>query len=112
MEMFFLSYVNETMLWNLPFGLTFFSFLKPWADNSSTKRYSYQLFYGWGMTHLCHPISKMHIVGEGPGETPSALRCLSYLINSFLRQWHPTPVLLPGKSHGWRSLEGCSLWGR
>ena len=23
------------------------------------------------------------------------------------RQWHPTPVLLPGKSHGWRSLEGC-----
>ena len=27
-------------------------------------------------------------------------------------QWHPTPVLLPGKSHGWRSLVGCSPWGR
>jgi len=27
------------------------------------------------------------------------------------RQWHPTPVLLPGKSHGQRSLEGCSPWG-
>ena len=27
------------------------------------------------------------------------------------RRWHPTPVLLPGKSHGWRSLVGCSLWG-
>ena len=27
------------------------------------------------------------------------------------RQWHPTPVLSPGKSHGWRSLEGCSPWG-
>ena len=26
------------------------------------------------------------------------------------RQWHPTPVLLPGKSHGWRSLAGCSPW--
>ena len=26
-------------------------------------------------------------------------------------QRHPTPVLLPGKSHGWRSLEGCSPWG-
>ena len=25
--------------------------------------------------------------------------------------WHPTPVLLPGKSHGWRSLVGCSPWG-
>ena len=28
------------------------------------------------------------------------------------RQWHPTLVLLPGKSHGRRSLEGCSPWGR
>ena len=28
------------------------------------------------------------------------------------RQWHPTPVLLPGKSHGWRNLVGCSPWGR
>ena len=26
-------------------------------------------------------------------------------------QWHPTPVLLPGKSHGRRSLVGCSSWG-
>ena len=35
-------------------------------------------------------------------------------INKFIwrRQWHPTPVLLPGKSHGWRNLEGCSPWGR
>ena len=28
------------------------------------------------------------------------------------RQWHPTQVFLPGKSHGWRSLVGCSPWGR
>ena len=28
-----------------------------------------------------------------------------------LGQWQPTPVLLPGKSHGWRSLVGCP-WGR
>ena len=41
------------------------------------------------------------------------------LFHSFLwlssigrRQWQPTPVLLPGKSHGWRSLVGCSPWGR
>ena len=27
-------------------------------------------------------------------------------------QWHPTPVLLPGKSHGQRSLVGYSPWGR
>ena len=28
------------------------------------------------------------------------------------RQWHPTPVLLPGKSYRRRSLVGCSPWGR
>ena len=28
------------------------------------------------------------------------------------RQWHPTPVLSPEKSHGWRSLVGCSPWDR
>ena len=61
-----------------------FSFLKLWADNSSTNQYSYQ-FVKAGRWHTsCHPISKMHIVGEGPGETPSALKCLSYLINNFL----------------------------
>ena len=38
------------------------------------------------------------------------LICIS-LIMSWRRQWHPTPVLLPGKSHGQRSLVGCSPWG-
>ena len=37
-------------------------------------------------------------------------KIMSLLFNR--RQWHPTPVLLPGKSHAWRSLVGCSPWGR
>ena len=28
------------------------------------------------------------------------------------RKWQPTPVFLPGESHGQRSLGGCSPWGR
>ena len=28
------------------------------------------------------------------------------------RKWQPTPVFLPGISHGWRSLVGYSPWGR
>ena len=28
------------------------------------------------------------------------------------RKWQPTPVFLPGKSHGRRSLVGYSPWGR
>ena len=34
------------------------------------------------------------------------------LATSVILQWHPTPVLLPGESHGWRSLVGFSPWGR
>ena len=30
---------------------------------------------------------------------------------SWRRQWHPTPVLLPGKSHGWRSVVGYKSMG-
>ena len=30
---------------------------------------------------------------------------------SLERKWQPTPIFLPGKSHGQRSLEGYSAWG-
>ena len=36
--------------------------------------------------------------------------CMCVYIVLRRRQWHPTPVLLPGKSHGQRSLVGCSPW--
>ena len=37
--------------------------------------------------------------------------CVSFAVSYQRRQWHPTPVLLPGKSHGQRRLVGCSSWG-
>ena len=37
---------------------------------------------------------------------------LFFIFYFWRRQWHPTPVLLLGKSHGQRSLVGCSPWGR
>ena len=44
--------------------------------------------------------------------------CINSITHFFLvsnlqlsREWHPTPVLLPGKSHGHSSLVGCSPWG-
>ena len=41
---------------------------------------------------------------------PVGFECCSVILQR--RQWHSTPVLLPGKSHGQRSLVGCSPWGR
>ena len=62
----------------------------------------------------CDPVP---IVLTTPGtDTPSPF--FFFLILIYLavlclrrRQWHPTPVILPGKSHGRRSLVGCSPWG-
>ena len=36
---------------------------------------------------------------------------LGFGVDCARRQWQPTPALLPGKSHGRRSLVGCSPWG-
>ena len=58
--------------------------------------------YLWGCSPLFWPIQRYFIFKI----------VFSYITHSRRRQWHPTPVLLPGKSHGWRSLEGCSPWGR
>ena len=84
---------------------------------------------GWNSTSLSSFQVKLHVTFLGlfsfPLSAPSpipqspSLAPLLYqsqdlrgaFVTSRRRQWHPTPVLLPGNSHGWRSLEGCSLWG-
>ena len=50
-------------------------------------------------------ISKVHLTVDIPCSPLSSAQLRR-------RRWHPTPVLLPGKSHGRRSLVGCSPWGR
>ena len=65
--------------------------------------------------------AKIMLIGHGmfslnPENCLKEIMCFSSLIklNYVMRrrQWHPTPALLPGKSHGQRSLVGCSPWGR
>ena len=52
-------------------------------------------------TKLCPP----------PKPSPQVLLTLK-LVHMWQKAMAPTPELLPGKSHGWRSLVGCSPWGR
>ena len=40
----------------------------------------------------------------------NACNCGVVWTSFWRRQWHSTPVLLPGKSHGRRSLVGCCPW--
>ena len=48
-------------------------------------------------------------LGSFSSDPDTYLKEFKYLTRK--RQWHPTPVLLPGKSHGQKSLVGCSPWG-
>ena len=64
------------------------------------------------LLYLIMPVSRMVCSITSPSQS-----FFPYLLNihsfpCWRRQWHPTPVLLPGKSHGWRRLVGCSPWGR
>ena len=56
---------------------------------------------------LCSQGRLAVFLNQMPQILPGGPRIWLYL----RRRWHPTPVLLPGKSHGRRSLVGCSPWG-
>ena len=68
------------------------------------------------IVQLSHPYILLEKTKLWRGETLLTKWCFCFLIPclawSQRRRWHPTPVLLPGKSYGWRSLVDCSLWDR
>ena len=80
--------------------------------------WSQRVRHDWATKYTCSPSSESIFLA-------CAFRCTIHSMNgnckkSYLdhhhflnrrRQWHPTPVLLPGKSHGQRSLVVCSPWG-
>ena len=71
------------------------------------------------MWKLCHLLSRILEGTKGTLERgrqrsyclDHALSACLYLGKTRKQQCHPTPVLLPGKSHRRRSLVGCSPWG-
>ena len=62
-----------------------------------------------GFSMVCNGKNLASISYKSIKGDSTKLCCSNY---SQSRQWHPTPVLLPGKSCGRRSLEGCSPWSR
>ena len=63
-------------------------------------------------------IWRFEVQNQGVGRAMLPLKSVEYsFFASFQdilrrRQWQATPVLLPRKSHGWRSPVGCIPWGR
>ena len=91
-----IRFIYDTIHVSLPFS----QIIPPSPSPTESKRLFYTSVYLL-LSHIQsyhYHLSKFHIYA------------LVYCIRR--RQWHPTPVLLPRKSHGWRSLVGCSSWGR
>ena len=57
----------------------------------------------WGLRSLCVLVNTYSSL--------STSACTLEICKSWRRKWQPTPVFLPGKVHGQRSLAGCSPWG-
>ena len=66
--------------------------------------YSFSYSFPYGILEDIEYGSLCFIVG------PCCLSILYVVVHICRRQWRPTPVLLPGRPHGRRSLVGCSLW--
>ena len=66
---------------------------------------------------LCRPFLKSKVFPWWLRRYSICLQCgrpgFDHWVRKILwrRKWQPTPVLLPGKSHGRKSLVGCSPWG-
>ena len=100
-------------------SLSFFFFLI--FSYKYTFYYEYSVNMGEGngtpLQYCCRKIAWV----EEPGRLQSmrSLRVrhdwvISLSLSTFMhwrRKWQPTPVFLPGESHGRRSLVGCSPWG-
>ena len=70
----------------------------------------FYLFFNWLLAFSVAP-EKLYVLWD---PNSSFQKLIDSTLPHFIlqrRQWHPTVVLLPGNSHGWRSLVGCSPWG-
>ena len=92
------KYIRNTLSCSEQFGRIFFDLSKGKIEKPTEVCLTTPQFFPFPLNH---PILFLSYT------LPSNL-----MLPAVTGQWQPTPVLLPGKSHGWRSLVGCSPWGR
>ena len=67
--------------------------------------------YAWQTSMFYSPASKVDFPRGSDGKASATTRETWVGKIPWRRTWQPTPVFSPGRSHGRRSLVGCSQWG-
>ena len=126
-----ISVLNSILIlpWYLPFLLPLLSSLFKVPAFKMFAYFNYLKSF-WEQKGLCsvQPINELKInrsfycLGCGLARwlsgKESACQCRRHRFHFWVgkipwrRKWQPTPVFLPGESHGQRSLAGYSPWGR
>ena len=65
----------------------------------------------WKIPWMEEP-GRLQVHGIAKSQTRLSDFTFTFHFHALEKEMAPTPVFLPGKSHGWRSLVGCSPWGR
>ena len=95
---------SQTQLRDFTFTFHFYALEKEMATHFSV--------LAWRIPGMAEPSGLPSMGSHKVGHNWSDLAAAAAASIPKRRQWHPTPVLLLGKSHGRRSLVGCSPWGR
>ena len=83
-------------------------FATPWM---AAQQASLSFTISWSLLSHVHGVDDA-IQPSHPLFSPSPAHNVCIIMaDSWRRKWQPPPVLLPRKSHGWRSLIGCRPWG-
>ena len=88
-------------------------FLEKWGESRSVVSDSLRHHRVQSM-EFSRPEYWSGLLFPSPGDVPNwgiEPRSPALQADSLPAEWQPTPVFLPGKFHGLRSLAGCSLWG-
>ena len=90
--------MQETRVWSLV-----------WEDTLEKEMAAHSSTLAWKIPWTVEPGRLPSMGSQRVGHDWATSLSLSKRLSMHI--WHPTPVLLPGKSHGRRSLVGCSPWG-
>ena len=78
-----------------------------WEDPLEKEMATHSSILAWRIPWTEEP-GRLQSIGS---QSRTQLSDFTFFILWKRRKWQPTPVFLPGKSHGWRSLVGYSPWG-